>query len=166
MNELKMVMNKRNQILSFLVAVGIPLVVGIIGSQFTQSSVNDWYTELQKPAFNPPNFVFPLAWTLLYTFMGAASWLVWKNRSLSNVSGAALVFYGIQLFFNLMWSYLFFTLKNPGLALIEIILLLILIALTTRYFFIVNRSAGWLMVPYLLWVGFATVLNAAIWWLN
>lgn len=156
----------KNKAISLLIALAIPLLVGMLGSVFTQTSVGTWYVALEKPFFNPPNYVFPVAWTILYACMGFASWLVWVNRATTNGHRSALTWYGIQLFFNLMWSYWFFTLQNPGFALIWIIVLLLMITQTTRLFFRFSKPAGLLMLPYLGWVTFATVLNGSIWWLN
>jgi len=154
------------KVITCILAIGIPLLIGVIGSIFTQESVSTWYLTLEKPSFNPPNYLFPIAWTYLYITMGFASWLVWLKRDTGSYSRNGLIFYSIQLFFNMMWSYLFFTLQNPGLALIEILILLPLIIITTFYFFKTDRIAGWLMIPYIAWVSFATVLNASIYWLN
>jgi benzodiazapine receptor len=153
--------------ISLLIAVAIPLLIGAIGSIFTQTSVTTWYLELEKPFFNPPNWAFPIAWTTLYVLMGVASWLVWLQfKSKSELVKKSLIWYSIQLIFNLMWSYLFFTLKNPALALVEILILYVLIIVTTKYFFSVNKTAGWLMIPYIAWVSFAILLNAGIVYLN
>lgn len=153
-------------VLSFIVAVAIPLIIGGLGSIFTQSSVSTWYLELNKPFFNPPNWIFPIAWTYLYITMGVASWLIWKTKTQRSDVMSALILYGIHLFFNLIWSYLFFTLKNPVFALFEIIILLILIIIITLKFYRISKSAAYLFIPYLAWVSFATILNASIVYLN
>lgn len=159
-------MNNLSRPLSLIIAIAIPLLIGAIGSIFTQASVSDWYLTLEKPFFNPPGFVFPIAWTFLYISMGLASWFMWDKRKESPLVNKALVIYGVHLIFNLMWSYLFFTLKNPPLAFAEILILLALIIYTTRLFFRISSVAGWLMVPYIAWVSFATILNGSIVWLN
>jgi len=153
-------------VLSFIVAVSIPLIIGGLGSIFTQSSVSTWYLELNKPFFNPPNWIFPIAWSYLYITMGIASWLIWKKKTQRNDVKSALILYGVHLFFNLIWSYLFFTLKNPGLALIEIVILLVLIITITFKFYRISKPAAYLFIPYLVWVSFATALNASIVYLN
>ena len=153
------------KIISFVVCLAIPLLVGGIGSIFTSASVDTWYTEINKPGFTPPGFVFPVAWTILYLLMGYASWLIYiSERGIKR--NRALIWYGFQLAFNMLWSYLFFTLQSPALALLEIHMLLVLILITTNKFWKVNQTAAWLMVPYILWVSFATVLNGTIWWMN
>lgn len=159
-------MDKLSRAVSLIVAIAIPLLIGAIGSIFTQASVSDWYLTLEKPFFNPPGFVFPIAWTYLYISMGLASWFVWDKKETSVLTNKALLVYGVHLIFNLMWSYLFFTLKNPLFAFIEILILLALIVYTTRLFFRISPIAGWLMVPYIGWVSFATLLNGSIVWLN
>jgi len=159
-------MNTATKAGSFIIAVAVPLLIGAAGSFFTQQSVSDWYLTLEKPFFNPPNAVFPIAWTFLYISMGMASWFVWVSRKKVPVANKALIVYGVHLILNLMWSYLFFTLKNPLFAFIEILILLALIVYTTRLFFRISPIAGWLMVPYIGWVSFATLLNGSIVWLN
>lgn len=151
---------------SFIIAITIPILIGGLGSIFTQESVSTWYLELNKPSFNPPNWAFPVAWTYLYITMGIASWLVWLKKPVSNLVKPALILYGIHLFFNLIWSYLFFTLRNPELALAEIVILWGLILVMTIRFFNISKPAGYLLIPYLAWVSFATILNASIVILN
>jgi translocator protein len=151
----------------------IPLVIsiilaqsaGIIGSFFTASSVATWYSTLTKPLWNPPSWLFAPVWIALYALMGLAAHLVWQNRT---VPGAkwALTFYLIQLILNALWSIIFFGMKNPELAFIEIIILLVFIIITTILFWRINYIAGALMIPYILWVSFATFLNFTIWKLN
>lgn len=157
-------MNKYVKILIFVVTC---LAVGYLSSIVTRSSVATWYPTLVKPSFNPPNWAFPLAWTTLFVFMGIAAGLVWdkieiKKGEVQN----ALLFFFIQLALNALWSFLFFGLKNPMLALIEIILLWLMIYETYMKFNKIDKTAGYLFVPYLLWVSFAIILNGNIWWLN
>lgn len=143
------------------------LVVGYLSGMATQEGIKTWYPTLVKPFFNPPDWVFGPVWTLLYIFMGIAGGLVW-NQLDANPEGVkkGFLFFVIQLGLNAMWSYLFFVLCNPLLALIEIVLLWLLIFETYTQFKKINRWAGKLLIPYLAWVGFATLLNGAIWWLN
>jgi tryptophan-rich sensory protein len=138
-----------------------------LSSIVTRSSVATWYPTLVKPSFNPPNWAFPLAWTTLFVFMGIGAGLIWdkieiKKGEVQN----ALLFFFIQLALNALWSFLFFGLKNPMLALIEIILLWLMIYETYMKFNKIDKTAGYLFVPYLLWVTFAIILNGNIWWLN
>ena len=137
------------------------LGAGALGGWTTAQAVIDWYPNLVKPSFNPPPWIFGPVWTLLYIMMAVAAWLAWQTGA-----RAALVLFFIQLALNCAWSFLFFGLKSPGLALIEILVLWAAIAATLVAFYRHSRAAGWLMAPYLAWVSFAAVLNAAIWRLN
>ena len=129
------------------------------------SSDGSWYQGINKPSFTPPGGVIGSVWTLLFTLMGVALYLVWTAPS-SEVRTVALVLFGIQFLFNIMWSYLFFGLNKPLYSFIEILVLLVFIAATAVYFFKVNRVSGYLLVPYFLWVSFASFLNYSIWKLN
>ncbi|WP_343488032.1 TspO/MBR family protein [Allomuricauda sp. d1] len=148
------------------IAATICLLVGLIASFATQSSVNDWYASLNKPSFNPPNWLFAPVWTILYILMGAAAGIVWSKGFYHLWVKTALYHFGFQLLFNALWSIVFFGFQNPFWALMVIFMLLILIVLTIRWFKIVSDLAAWLMVPYLLWVCFAAVLNYKIWEMN
>lgn len=141
------------------------LGVGAIGGWVTRASVETWYPTLAKPWFTPPNWLFGPAWTALYVMMAIAAWLAWRSDDRVRAQDA-LYFFAVQLALNLAWSLLFFGLRDPGLALVEIGLFWLAVAATTRAFWPLDRRAGWLMVPYLAWVSFAAALNAAIWWLN
>lgn len=141
-------------------------LVGIIGGLFTAASVRTWYLTLNKPPFNPPNWIFGPMWITLYLLMGIAFFMVWTTDSPGKAKQIAMIFFFIQLAINMAWSFLFFYLKSPILGLIDIIALLVFILLTIWKFFPVNRAAGYLMLPYLLWVGFAAILNYSIWTLN
>lgn len=157
-------MNKKLQriLISVLICVGVGSLSGIA----TQSSVDTWYVQMNKPIFNPPNEVFGPVWTLLYTLMGIAAGLVW-NRGFHHLwVKTALYHFGFQLLLNALWSIVFFGLRNPGAALLVIIALAIMIGLTIRWFRVVYTPSAWLLLPYLLWVLFATVLNYEIWRLN
>lgn len=139
------------------------LAVGSIGGFATQHSIDTWYVNLNKPSWNPPNWVFAPVWTLLYIMMGTAAWLVWRTKD--RIGPAMLLFFA-QLGFNLLWSLVFFGLRSPGWALVEVVFLVGSVALTMLAFFGRQATAGWLFVPYLAWVSFAAILNLAIWWLN
>lgn len=157
-------MNKITRILAVVVTC---LAIGYFSGIVTRSSIDTWYPTLIKPSFNPPNWVFAPAWSLLYLLMGVAAGLVWDRIEYEKeVVKNALVFFAIQLALNALWSYLFFGLMNPLLALIEIFVLWLMIYETLLKFVKINKVAGYLLVPYLLWVSFATILNASIWWLN
>ncbi len=152
--------------IALIVAILLPLAVGWLGSVATLGAVREWYPTLVQPSFAPPTWVFGPVWTILYVMMGAASWLAWRQGIAKPEVRSALAVYGVQLAFNLAWSWLFFRLRQPFVALIEIVVLLVLIAITARRFAVVSRMAALLMLPYLAWVAFATVLNAGFWWLN
>lgn len=143
------------------------LGIGYLSSIVTKSSVDTWYPTIIKPSFNPPNWAFPIAWTTLFVFMGIAGGLVWdKIKIKPDEVKKALVFFAIQLALNALWSFLFFGLRNPMLAMIEIVLLWLMIYETFVKFNRIDKISGYLFVPYLLWVSFAAVLNVSIWWLN
>ena len=135
---------------------------GFFGSQFEPGA---WYAALAKPAWNPPGWLFGPVWALLYTAMAVAAWMVWKRRRELDVR-RPLAFWGGQLVLNAMWSWLFFGRHQMGLALAEILTLLGLILVTCVLFWRIRPAAGMLLVPYIAWVTFASVLNATIWRLN
>ncbi len=145
-------------------AVGICLLAGIIGSVFTVSSIPAWYNTLNKPSFSPPNWLFGPVWTMLYVLMGVAAYLVWTSGA-KDVKPALYVF-GLQLILNTIWSVIFFGMRNPLYAFIEIILLWITIALTLMRFYKIRKAAAYLMIPYICWVTFAALLNYEIWRMN
>lgn len=131
----------------------------------TADAINGWYATIVKPSFNPPNWVFGPVWTVLYIMMGVAVGMVWSSNSEHNKRKAYTLF-TVQLLLNGIWSILFFVLESPAMAMVDIVLLLILIAATIKEFYPINKVAAYLLVPYLLWVSFASVLNASIWYLN
>jgi len=149
-----------------LLSVALPLLVGGLAGWATAQGVRDWYPTLIKPPFNPPSWVFGPVWTLLYIMMGVAFFLVWRRRPASPTAGKSMLAYGVQLFLNFLWSFLFFWAHSPGWAFVEIILLWLALLWTVVLFFRASRTAGWLMIPYLAWVTFASVLNGSIWFLN
>lgn len=143
------------------------VVVGTISALLTQESVDTWYPTLVKPSFNPPNWLFAPVWSTLYVIMGIAAGLVWHEMDRQKeLVKKGLIYFAIQLALNALWSFLFFGLHNPLLALIEIALLWLMIYETFVQFNKVNKIAGYLFIPYLMWVTFALALNASIWWLN
>ncbi|NQZ44309.1 MAG: tryptophan-rich sensory protein [Flavobacteriaceae bacterium] len=157
-------MNRK--VLKIFITVAVCLLIGFLSSFATQSSVNDWYLTLNKPSFNPPNWLFAPVWTVLYVLMGIAAGIVWGKGFYHIWVKTALYHFGFQLLLNALWSIVFFGFKNPLAALFVIVVLLVLIVLTIRWFRVVSKTAAILMVPYLLWVGFATLLNFKIWQLN
>ena len=139
--------------------IALTAAAGFIGSRFLPG---DWYAALAKPSFNPPNSVFAPVWSTLYLLMAIAAWRVWRLPA----TGSAIGLWITQLVLNAAWSWLFFGRHLIGAALIDIVGLLALISVTTAMFFRRDRTAGWLMTPYVAWVAFASVLNAALWQLN
>jgi len=158
-------MSPTKQMLGLVVLILICFSAAGIGSVFTMPSVTDWYAGLRKPGWTPPGWLFGPVWTVLYLSMAVAAWLVWRR---AGFSGAAvpLAAFGIQLALNLVWSIIFFGQNNIGLALVDIVLLWIAIVATIFAFRQVSIPAGWLLVPYLIWVTFAAALNFSIWSLN
>ncbi|QDV33935.1 TspO/MBR family protein [Tautonia plasticadhaerens] len=136
-----------------------------VGGWLTARGLGAWYDSLRKPSWNPPGAVFGPVWTLLYASMAVAAWLAWRRSGWAGARGALLLF-GLQLVLNVAWSGLFFGLRRPDLALLEIAALWLAILATLVAFARVRPLAGWLMAPYLLWVTFATALNFALWRLN
>ncbi len=150
--------------LKLIISILIPFIASAIGGFFTSSSVGTWYTTINKPSFNLPSWVFGPVWTLLYLLMGIALYLVWVDKSKKKEK--AYWAFGIQIFLNALWSILFFGLQNPLLAFIEIILLWAAILFTIIYFYRINKKTIYLLLPYILWVSFAAVLNFSIFVLN
>jgi translocator protein len=145
--------------------IGVCFAAAAVGALFTTSEVPGWYADLDKPPWTPPSWVFGPVWSFLYLLMGVSAWLVWR-RTGSRPVRVPLVLFGIQLVLNMAWSGLFFGLRSPGAALIEIVFLWWAILATTIAFWRCSALAGSLMLPYLAWVSFAAALNLAIWNLN
>lgn len=144
----------------------IPLLVGAFAGFFTSSGVNGWYATANKPWFNPPNWIFAPVWTVLYIMMGIALYLVWKSGAEKTIKQTAIILFAVQLTLNFFWSFIFFKLQLPGWAFAEIILMWAMIFITILWFGKISSAAAWLLVPYISWVSFASVLNYAIWKLN
>jgi tryptophan-rich sensory protein len=157
---------KKGDIWKLVVSIIACLAAGAIGSIFTRQAIPTWYATLEKPAFNPPNWVFMPVWTLLYIMMGVAAFLVWRKGLENRQVRMALIVFLVQLVLNAFWSVAFFGLESPLYGLIVIALLWVAILFTTLMFYRTSRVAGVLMLPYLLWVTFAAVLNESIWLLN
>lgn len=154
-----------------IAAIGISQCAGVVGSLFTASSIPGWYATIEKPVLNPPSWVFGPVWITLYTLMGIAAFLVWSSYATAPADKKqgikiALGVFCIQLFLNAIWSIIFFGLNNPGWALVDIILLWCVIVWTMIVFYKISKPAMYLLIPYILWVSFATYLNYAIWILN
>jgi translocator protein len=154
------------KIIPFIASVLVCEAAGILGSVFTSTSVRTWYPLLEKPSFNPPGYLFGPVWTILYFLMGVALFLVWDTKKDHPGRRIALMFFAAQLVLNAIWSPVFFGLQNPFLGLLVIIFLWCAILATMVYFYRVRRLTSILLLPYLLWVSFATVLNYFIWQMN
>lgn len=155
----------KNRWPSLVVLIAVCFAAGWIGSLATAPKINTWYAALIKPAWTPQGWIFAPVWSLLYLCMAVAAWLIWRHDGWPKAS-LPMTLFGLQLLLNAAWSWLFFGLKNPGLAFYDILALWAAIAATTVAFWGRSRAAGLLFIPYLLWVSFAAVLNCAIWRLN
>lgn len=149
-----------------IVAVLICEGAGLIGSIFTRAGLNGWFQTLNKPSFNPPGWVFGPVWTVLYALMGIAAAMIWQHRDTDPEARPALRMFGVHLALNVLWSAAFFGARSPLAALINIVALWVALVATIQRFARISGRAAGLMLPYLAWTTFATVLNAAIWRLN
>jgi len=147
-------------------SIFICLFAGFIGSYSTTPAIPTWFATLQKPSFAPPNWVFGPVWTSLYIMMGISLFLVWQKGLENKTVKAAIYLFAGQLVLNALWSVVFFGLRSPLLGLIEIIILWIAILATILSFMKVSRTAAYLLIPYILWVSFASIVNFSIWSLN
>ena len=154
-------------VLVLVAFVAACLVVAVVGSLITtpQTASGGWYGTLDKPFFTPPSWLFGPVWTVLYLSIAVSGWLFWRRAGFSGAKDPMALFF-VQLGLNLLWNVAFFGLQSPGLGLVEILVLWTSILLTIIAFLRISRPAGWILVPYLAWVTFATALNAGIWWLN
>ena len=152
------------KIRNIFISVAIPEIIGFI-SAFLTAGTMEMYKNLNQPAFSPPGWIFGPAWLILYGLMGYASYRIWQKKDIQNIK-PALIYYGIQLILNFAWSLIFFRFAFRGIALIEILVLLALIIITTIEFYKIDRIAAYLIFPYIGWVSFAAILNYSIWMLN
>ena len=148
----------------FIIAITIPLLIGFSSSFFTVSEIGSWYQTIEKPSWNPPNWIFGPVWTTLYVLMGISLFLVWKSSALHKRS--AIILFSLQIVLNFFWSFIFFKQHQIGLAFAEILALWSMILLNIFAFGRINKLAAWLLVPYISWVSFAAILNFTIWQLN
>ncbi|MGQ0581664.1 MAG: TspO/MBR family protein [Reyranella sp.] len=153
------------EIAALVLFVGLCLGIGALGAAVTATSVKTWYAALAKPSFNPPNAVFGPVWTVLYVLMAIAAWRVWRTADRDTARGP-LTLFALQLAINLGWSVTFFGLERIGPAVAVVVVLELAVVATALAFRPIDRIAAWLLVPYVAWVGFATILNIAIWRLN
>jgi len=158
-------MSKSQQILGLIFLLAICLGVGVLGAIATTPEIDGWYRTLQKPSWNPPDWIFGPVWSTLYVLMAVAAWLVWRRGGFK-AAKLPLVLFGLQLVLNTAWSWIFFHFHQPGWAFVELIGLWVTVAAVTVAFFRVNKTAGFLLIPYLAWITFAGVLNLTIWRMN
>jgi tryptophan-rich sensory protein len=149
-----------------IISVVLTLGVRLLASFATQAGVTDWYPTINKPFFNPPNWLFAPVWTTLYILMGIAAGMIWNMGIERFQVRQALTFFVLQLILNGIWSFLFFYFESPGWAFLELLILWLTIFITIKKCGQLSKPAMWMLVPYLAWVSFAGVLNGSIWWLN
>lgn len=147
------------------VSMGVCFGAGFVGSLFTTPSIPTWYAGLVKPSWTPPAWIFGPVWSVLYGMMALALWLIWRRRGFATAAVPIALFL-VQLILNVLWSLLFFGLRMPGIAFAEIVLLWLAILATLITFWRLNTSAGYLLLPYLVWTAFAGALNFALWRMN
>lgn len=158
-------MVKSRSFIKLLISLGITLGAGFVGSVFTTPYIPTWYAQIEKPAFNPPNWVFAPVWTTLFILMGIAFYLIW-GKGITKKNKPALGIFMVQLFLNILWSFLFFKFQSPFLAFLEITVLWAAILKTILEFKKISKPASQLLLPYLAWVSFASLLNFSVFWLN
>ncbi len=156
---------KLSEIIKLIGCILLPLAIGGLSAYFSGTSMSEWFTSLNKPSFNPPAYLFAPVWTTLYILMGISFFLILQTPA-SPTRRKAIIIFSAQLFFNFWWSLLFFAFHLLIISVIEIILLWLLIFYMIKIFRQVKPVAGYLQIPYLLWVSFATILNFSIMWLN
>lgn len=157
-------MNKKNAF-KLVLSVLLTMACGAIGGLFTAPEIKGWYSQLNQPSFNPPDWIFGPVWTLLYLLMGVSCFIIWKTKSGKKRNRALLIFI-VQLILNFFWSFIFFYLKNIGFAMFEIFILWTSIVVMLILFYKVKSIAAWINLPYFLWVSFAAALNLAYFILN
>lgn len=153
-------------IFKLIIAIAVSELAGLVGTIFTVSAIPNWYAQLTKPSLNPPSWVFGPVWTTLYVLMGIAAFLVWKKGWDRKDVRKALAVFGLQLVLNAAWSIVFFGLKTPPWAFLNLVLMWLAIVWTMVLFYKISKPTLWLLLPYILWVTFASYLNYSIWMLN
>jgi translocator protein len=156
---------RTSNIFPIILCIALPLVVGGISGLATSGNINTWYATLNKPVFNPPNWIFGPVWTALYVLMGISLFMIWKSPA-GDSRNFALAIFGIQLVLNFAWTFIFFYFKQTGWAFFEIILVWLSVLAMIIIFYRISKPAALMQIPYLLWVSFATILNGSIWNLN
>jgi len=146
--------------------IGVCEAAGMLGSIFTAESVRTWYVGLTKPSFSPPNWLFAPVWIVLYASMGISLYIVWEKSNSLEVPAVVFIAFFLQLLLNVLWSFVFFGLRSPLWGFVEIAVLWVAILLTMILFWRISQTAGALLLPYFVWVTFASVLTFSIWKLN
>jgi len=167
----KSIKKQRIDPVKLIASLVVCFLAAAIGSVFTMPAISSWYSTLAKPSFAPPNWLFGPAWTTLYILMAISLYIVWveydgREFRRRDAIKPALMAFGVQLALNAAWSFLFFGLRSPLLGMIGIIALWLAIVVTMVKFWKISKNATWLLVPYILWVSFASILNYAVWQLN
>jgi tryptophan-rich sensory protein len=157
--------NNEKNICKLLISILIAEAVGLLSGFLGRSNVNT-YMELNKPSFAPPGWLFPIVWIILYLLMAIAAYRIWMKGEQGEDVNEALKFYSLQLVFNFFWSIIFFRFELYGVAFFELLILLLLVIYTTYLFYKIDPLAAYLMIPYLLWLSYAGILNYSIWKLN
>jgi translocator protein len=150
----------------FLVSIILTMGIGFLGSVFTMPEIQGWYLHLNKPVWNPPNWLFAPVWSALYLSMGIALFRVWKKDAESDRKQWAIIIFAAQLLLNFCWSFIFFKQHQLGWAFVELVVMWLAILLTIIGFSRIDKLAAWLLVPYISWVSFAGILNYTVWHLN
>lgn len=158
-------MKNKHQIIPLIISIALAQLAGLIGSLFTAPNIATWYVTLVKPGFTPPGWLFGPVWLTLYTLMGIAAYLIWRQRR-HEAARFSLWLYGVHLLINAFWSVIFFGLHDIAMAVLVIVALWVMIAILVVLFGRQNKIAGYLLWPYLAWVSYAAVLNAALWIFN
>ena len=157
---------KLSATLKYILAIVLCESAGILSALFSVVKGNSWFDQLIKPSWNPPAYLFGPVWTTLYLLMGISLGIVWNHPASESNKRKAYFLFALQLFLNFWWSILFFRFHSAAFALLDILLMLIVILLTILSFSTFSKVAAWLLVPYISWVSFASILNFAIWYLN
>ncbi len=157
---------KNIKIIPLILSLLACYAAGAIGSYFSIDAIPTWYTTLNRPPFNPPNWIFGPVWSTLYAMMGVSLYLIWQKKTNSLVKKQGIWFFAIQLILNTLWTIVFFALQSPTGAFLMVIALLVFIVLTIRKFSKISKPAAYLLYPYLAWVSFASILNFSIMILN
>jgi translocator protein len=152
--------------LKAIISLALPQLAGLTGAAFTETGEGSWYRQIQKPGWNPPGWLFAPVWTTLYILMGIAFYLIWKSAADVKIKRPAMIVWVVQLIFNFFWTIIFFYAHQIGSAFAEIVLLWLLILVTIFLCARISKLAAWLLVPYISWVSFATILTYTIWQLN